>query len=104
MSRYASALYKKRSRDANLLLNARPFYNSLENTLMQEPFSIYANILLLFEIAKLGQNILRHSVGEKRKRIHVSSNRERIGRISHSTRAALKETRLLSYNKTTNYF
>ena len=45
-SRCASALYRKRSRDANLLVNARPFYNFLENTLMLEPPSIYANILL----------------------------------------------------------
>ena len=51
-------------------------------------------------IVKL-KNILRHSVGEKRKKIHVSSNRERIGRYM---RPALKETRLLSYSKTTNYF
>ena len=45
-SRYTSSLYKKRSRDANLLVNARPFYNSLKNTLMLEPPRIYANILL----------------------------------------------------------
>ena len=46
--------------------------NVLEDTLIREYSST-------FEIAKLGQNILRHSVGEKRKKIHVSSNRERIG-------------------------
>ena len=48
----------------------------------------------------------RYIVGEKRKKIHVSSNRERIGRTSilHTARAALKETRLLSFNKTMNYF
>ena len=32
-------------------------------------------------IVALEQNILCHAVGEKRKKIHVSSNRERIGRI-----------------------
>ena len=46
LSRLTLALYRKRSCDANLLVNAIPFYNSLENTLMLEPPSIYANILL----------------------------------------------------------
>ena len=45
-SRYASPLYRKKSRDANLLINARQFYKFLENTLVLEPHSIYANILL----------------------------------------------------------
>ena len=34
------------------------------------------------EIVKLGQNILRHSVGEKRKKIHVSSNKDESDVIS----------------------
>ena len=45
---------------------------------------------------------------KERKMIHASRNRKRIGRYIiytiHNTRAALKEMRLLSYNKTTNYF
>ena len=43
----------------------------------------------------------KYYVVKKRKRIYASRNRKRIG---HNTRAALKETQLLSYNKTTNYF
>ena len=46
MSCYALAIYRKRSRDANLLVNARQFYNSLENTLVLEPPTVHANILL----------------------------------------------------------
>ena len=37
---------EKRLRDANSLVNARKFYNSLENTLVLEPSSTYADILL----------------------------------------------------------
>ena len=47
---------EKRSRDANSLVNARQFYNSLEDTLIRE----YSTT---FEIEKLGKNISRHSVG-----------------------------------------
>ena len=57
---------EKRSHDANLLINARQFYNSLEDTFI-------CKYSTTFKIAKLGQNILRHSVGEKRKKIHVSA-------------------------------
>ena len=57
---------EKRSRDADLLVNARQFYSSLEDTFIRK----YSTT---FEIAKLGQNILRHSVGKKRKKIHVSA-------------------------------
>ena len=88
---------KNKSCDANSLINARQFYNSLEDSLI-------CKYSTTFKIAKLGQNRLCHSIGKKRKKIHVSSNREQIERILHTTRAALKETQLLSNNKTTNYF
>ena len=58
-------------------------------------------------IVALGQNILRHYCWreEKREKRYMHRAIESASDvILHNTRAALKETRLLSYNKTTNYF
>ena len=54
-----------------------------------------------FEIAKLGQNILRHSVGEKRKRYmyRTIESESDVYRIIREQR--YKATRLLFDNKTT---
>ena len=60
-------------------------------------------------IVALGQNILvlchycwREEKREKRYMHRAIESTSDV--IIHNTRAALKETRLLSYNKTTNYF
>ena len=50
------------------------------------------------------KNILRQYGRAKEKRRNIYRAIEQMGRILHTTGAALKETRLLSYNKTTNYF
>ena len=65
------------------------------------------NIPKLQAIVALGQNILRYYCRreEKREKRYMHRAIESASDvILYNTRVALKETRLLSYNKTTNYF
>ena len=77
VSCFAFIYIDKRSRDTNLLIYSRLSSKSLEKGLcLNEP-----EHSTTFKIAKLGQkHIMSLLQGKKRKKIHTSRNRKRIGR------------------------
>ena len=66
-SLYASPLYG-RSCDTNLLINARPFSNSLEKAPFLKPSSIYAKILQVASYSGAWTKTLRHYCWTKKEK------------------------------------
>ena len=93
---------EKRSRDANLLVNARQFYNSPERSLCSNQVAYTQKFYKHQAVVKLEQHITSFCRRKEKRRYMyqaIKTNRT----LTHNTRAAQREAIIILY-RTTNYF